>query len=82
MNRGDHRDRREEILRILRVLSVLCGTTGHFVARSEGGHYSIVKRALARRPGHAAAAEQVQVDVKDGLAGVAVGIEDRSEPRG
>ena len=37
---------------------------------------------LARRPGHGAAAEQVQVNVKDGLPGVAVGVEDRPEPRG
>jgi putative hydrolase of the HAD superfamily len=36
---------------------------------------------LARWPGEAAATEQVQVDVEHGLAGVAVRVEDGSEPR-
>jgi HAD superfamily hydrolase (TIGR01509 family) len=36
---------------------------------------------LARWPGEGATAEQVEVDVEDGLTSVAVGIEDRPEPR-
>jgi hypothetical protein len=37
---------------------------------------------LSWRPRHAAAAEQMQVDVKHRLAGVAVGVEHCSVPRG
>src|ERR1700722_11772653 len=39
-------------------------------------------QALPRRPLHASPPEQVQVDVEDGLTGVAVGVEHRSVAAG